>query len=253
MAEKKSIYSLEQSSSAPLGLNSREDILNFVSHSVENTRRWMASNEFNLAKSYEELKVHICFTLRIAGGLGEQNFIFRAIPLGRQECELPTMLEFSGDSSARGNDCGGDNQSVLVGITELVQTPEKIIRSEVWLERFHDCKNCIGNISGTSGLATFHLGRSVPEGEMSIPSLAAGSDVTGLVKGSSHIKNRIRGDAVEHDWKALGELDLMKILSGIRITFSDLTVWVTCEEGISLPGEINNVVLCSCEHVPRTF
>ena len=150
---------------ATLCFNSHEDAIDFANKSFQDTVRWQAVNDVDFAKRYERGGLHVAIDIEV-GSFADPSkchLIFVAVP-GRihnslhgtaaQNSEIP-KLEFIGD------DCHRAKDSMFVGISQLVQGPQGVIPSLVWLERFHDRKDVWRDFFGTTRRSVFYFCGSI--------------------------------------------------------------------------------------------
>jgi|GEM_PF-3470237 len=254
----------EKSDSLSLSFNSHKDALNFVDHCAENANRWLSSNNVNFAERYKKGEAEVCITLYLAAESNAHEFklIFRAVPVRSPNSEGATSVENGAVTTPnrnfeapRGNN-DGDDDFVFAGITELVQCPQEIVPSFVWLTRKHQVKDFFRDVLGSSVLAAGSLSSVSPKREMCMSSLGAASDghsISSVIKGGSHGVDRIRSNTLQSDWDGLSKSDLKHILKGVVIALDNLNVRVGLIECSDLRFKLVDTALGVLNAVPGTF
>jgi hypothetical protein len=140
---------------------------------------------------------------------------------------------------------------VFLGVTELVQGPEGVIPSLVWLEppkyRSDFRRQIPTNVPRTVDVVV-EVGQRVGEGkvglfELNVPTRDRGG-VAGLVEGGSEVAGNIEQNAGKHLGQLSRELDLVNMLSRLRIFINDMGPRVTIDKVIDQHIEILDVLLC---------
>jgi hypothetical protein len=238
--------SLKESNPPSLSFKSHDDAVNYANQLVEDSNRWLAVHNINLCQRYENLNLEVDAVCRSVYEMGDYHLVFRAVPSGR-ETKGKGALEAGVASIATASSYSNWNDNfVFVGVTKLVQGPEKVIPSFVWLKRNHQVKDFFGQILGLGFYSTLHLGESIPEREMRVLPVGIGSDsdsVTSLIKSGSHVVNTIRRNTGQADWHEFSQLDFVKILSSVSILFDDLGVWITFKESRGFPLKFSHAAL----------
>lgn len=230
----KSANSPKKPKSQPLTFNSHQDALNYVSQLAEHGRGWNSRNSLSIADRYENGNLYVALQLRSVASGANYNFVFRAIVDGESWSKIPP----SGESA----NAGMQNGFVFIGITQMVQIPQKIVPSFVWIACDHYVKDLWGDILGSSILATLNLGGSQPEREMGIPSLVGGSGNSGgipsLVERSAKIYDNIESTPSKQIWDSLNTSNFMIILSGLRVEFGNDLEWRLITEDQNFPFKL---------------
>jgi hypothetical protein len=183
--------SLEKTNPNRLCLDGTDDAFDGKSKAVEHRFSRHSGRGLNFIESYEHLDVELVFKTTFPGRSSEFDLVFSAIPfkpLGE--------IKVDGAGHARPDTAGANGNShwaddaVFVGITQLVQTPEKVIPSLVRLERSHDREDFVGDFFGACFPVTHNARSIVMEGEIAIPPAPAVGDcdsVSTLVKSASQV------------------------------------------------------------------
>jgi hypothetical protein len=244
--------SFEQIDSESLQFDSPDDAIHYAKQCVENSKHWLAVHNVNLCECYENLYLEVDLIVRSMSEMGDYHLIFRAVPLG-WEAEGNNFTKISLVKGAvSGSDSDWNDDFMFVGITKLVQSPKKIIPSLVWLKRNHQVKDFFRNVLGWPFYSTLHFGEVVPEGELSLAgAMPSGQSngISGLIETGAQAIYGVKGDPSQCVWHRLSELDLVKILRCIRISFSDCGVGFTIDKDSNLPFKITNMSLGMIETV----
>jgi hypothetical protein len=247
--------SQEQSEPPRLSFDSREDALDYARKLVEDSRRWLSVHNVNLRQRYEDARLEIAVECRTAPDAEQFHLIFRAIPDGRpHEMSELNVAEYGVvETKGSGVHRNRSDDLVFVGITEFVQSPQKVIPSLVWLKRHHQVEDVFRDLLGGARDSTLRFGYVVTEREMSMLTVLASSDAdskSGLVESGAKIVKRIEDNTWQFDWQRLCEFDLVRILGAIRVYVHESGVWIAVREGAGLPFECLNVTLGVVKAVP---
>jgi hypothetical protein len=245
---------------AALSLGSHQDALDFVAHSVEDQFCRPIAENFNAIDRYRKGEFAAYLEI-IAGRHGHQcHLAFSRVPPDSSTCWTsnvalgPTMVDF-GVEGGRGVIDGERYESaVFLGITELVQGPEGIIPSFVWVESSKDREDfrrqMFARFSSPIDMG-IELIESVGEREVGLFrrdfATSHSGGVSGLVEHGAKVIYGIENDAWQHDRQWLGELDFVKILSGLRLFINEVGPWVTVDKLRLNSIEVGDVMLCANE------
>src|SRR5262249_45040104 len=126
----------------------------------------------------------------------------------------------------RGGDIERDQSAVFLGVYDLVESPENVIRSFVWLQRCKKIADIRWQILGRSGQLVPQFVFGWRKGEFDSlqlrPLSSEGGSVTGLVENRTEIVGNVEKGA----WQRLGELarelDFANMAAGLRIFIDDI-------------------------------
>jgi hypothetical protein len=144
-----------------------------------------------------------------------------------------------------------NKSAVFLGVTELVQGPEGVIPSFVWIEPAKQRYDFRGAI--LADLPAFNIvieaGKVISERKVSsfgvsLATCDSGS-VASLVQHSPHIANGVKEDAGEHFRQLLREFDFVNIRSRLRILINNVGPWLTFNKVVNERIEILDVMLCA--------
>jgi len=146
--------------------------------------------------------------------------------------------------------------AVFLGVTELIQGPEGVIPSFVWVEAPKQRQDFRWQILAAA-TANYRVesGKIVPEGELSTFridfSSRDGARVTRLVENCAEIISGVENYAGEIGWKPPRELDLVKVLTSYEILLNNFGPWLVIHKLIDFGIEIVDVMLCAQDREAR--
>jgi len=229
-----------------------QDTLDRINKNIERSNERLALYNRGFIESYVRGKLHV--VLGIGAESSKYNLLLRAIPSMQRDVDDLSFRnpEFSKDrpKSHRNEPC-----SVLDGITEIVERPEKVIPSTVRLECFNEVPNVHRNILGPSFHVSAKVNGAAAEGKRcvlgSYHSDSNGDRVSGSVKGIAEVMNGIGCDVGNGNWQDLRGFELASLLAGnIRIMLFKNQVRVGIYKGGNLPFQVRYVFLCACDLTP---
>jgi len=146
---------------------------------------------------------------------------------------------------------GWDEGEMFVGVSNLVEGPEGIIPSFVSLAPLKERTDFRWQILASAGRVVPEISFGEPKGKFDrFQGRAFGGDgggVTSLVKDGAKIVNGVKKDAWQHVRQWPNELDLVNILSGLRIFIDDVGPCVSVDKAIGDSIEVVDVMLCARE------
>lgn len=225
------VFSLNDSYSSGLRFDSHQDAIDFANKCVQDSINWQSIHKFDICSRYELLELEIEVKFSAPWSVKDFHLIFRAVP-HHGITNPKTKSGRSCQLNPTGMGSYGDNDFVFVGITKLVQGPEKIIPSFVWLKRNHQIKDFFGQFFGTSIHRALRISQSSPEGEMGVTSAflnSSGDRISGLVKRGTETIGGIENDSRQGSWHGFSQLQLMNLLGSVRAFINDSGVGVTFE------------------------
>jgi hypothetical protein len=183
--------------------------------------------------------------------------------LGNQECDLVFVsiegVLTNGGPAGTDDICGVDNPrfidfdrkkgAVLLCVTKLVESPQIVIPSFVWLLRAEQRNDFRGTIFADlpSINIVIELDSVVSEREVRpFQSSVAASEsrsVSRLVENRAKIIGNIEQDARQHFRHFLGEFNLVDMVPRIRILLDNMGVWLAVDKIVDVRIEVTNVLL----------
>jgi hypothetical protein len=144
----KKMASRNQTDFSSLRLSSNEDISDFVSHSVQSSRDWLASHDLNLTKRYIKGELYLVLYRCFRTGNDEYDLLFACVPPWYRNLQKIRRPLHGFNVHTLRDQPNRDNHFMMVGVAYSVECPEKIVPSFVWLERSKKRLNLIGEIFG---------------------------------------------------------------------------------------------------------
>ncbi len=240
--------------SAPLCLNSGNGAFDLARQSVENSKNWLAANNFDVVEHYirGHLEVVCRKTPPFADG-GYHYLILRAVPHPRDgnATGQPNVLH-----REAANYCEyGPDESVFAGIADLVEGPQQVIPSGVWLKRNHQIEDFRRKLIGVTSGAASSFSLVVPERERALfppPSAGPSDDVADLVQRRAEISKSVIGVAADAAGQGLHQLNLQNFLLGARVVLSRQNVGLATKEGSEIVADSLSVALGVLKPILRT-
>lgn len=233
----------EKTNAARLCFDSHEAALAFAQHGVEDANRWLAAHSPKLADRYEKLELEVVSRIVSVFHPHDYHLIFRCVPDGWPRAGTVHSDLAKVDLGGGGGEDHGKQDFVFVGITQLVQRPEKIIPSFVWLKRHHHVKDFFRHVAGLPFFSTLcvHFPDVIPKGELGMTAIRPSGDsgsVASAIQGRAQMGEDFKGDVRQGDWQGFSELELMHVLSSVSICFNDYGVWVTTDVRDDFPFQL---------------
>ena len=168
------------------------------------------------------------------GRASKFSLIFRGVPQRNSKRIWPDQsgVFYAG----KGSHAHQHDSLMFIGITEIVQTPQKVIPSEIWFACNHQVKDFFRDVLGTSICSTLDLGEILAERELrKSGSVDLSGSIARLIENTPQITNDIEGTSGECVWNRLNELGLMHVLHGFRIELDDVLARVFLTESVYFP------------------
>lgn len=238
---------LHEADTFGLRFDSHDDALNFAAKQVEDSKRWQAAHELNIAKHYASGNLELCLKCAARFHAGQFHLVFSAIPYESHDFKTAAAKLSVFKNDLAGLDRNGNNDRVFVGITEFVQCPEKIVPSFVWLESANEILDFYRDFFTASVDLLVQAGTLISEGKSRVVSFSSSGDssrVTRMIERGSQAVDCVKDSEGESLWHRLNKLDLVNFLGGIRICLDDRGARVRVDELSNLPFEISDLTLC---------
>ncbi len=207
----------DKSESAALSFGSHQDALDYAARFVEESSRRFAAQSLNAVDCYLKGEVAAYVRIKSSRNGHQSHLMFVSIPASSDPVRANRMAD-TGTIRDFGHEIGqgipnpdGDESAVFLGITKLVQGPEGVIRSFVWLET---PKNRID----------FRWNVLAP----------ANNTIIGIEEDAEKILRRLSN-----------EPDFVNFLSRLRISIDEFGPWVTVDKVTDHGIEITDVMLCA--------
>lgn len=239
----------KESDSLGLRFDSHDDALDYARAVVENANRLLAVKELNVANRYieGELEIHLVSYWDRT----EYHLVFRSIPNRPIKAKGWPATNLGNADGYISRDCpDGSDDVVFICATELVECPEKVIPSFVWLERPHKVADFIRQVLTPPLECTLELGGVGSEREVRWLNGSKTRDgVQGLVERGAEVGGSVRSNTRQIDGQLLEKFQRVQLARAIVITLNDNAVGVRIEENITLPLKVTDVILCKSDVV----
>lgn len=198
-----------EADSASLCFNSHDDALSHASKLVEDSARWLAVHELDIANSYIRADVEIHVVLSRWHDAKEFHLVFLPIPNGvhnsrpRREGRVLKV-----DASAKDGD--GADDRVFVGVTELVKCPQGVVPSFVWLERADEVNDFFGHVLESSLYGVVKMRLVGPDWEESV--LQSRDGEYGLIQGIAKVASGVGDDAFQSTLQSASLICAVRLL-----------------------------------------
>lgn len=261
------LASSDKAEAATLSFRSHQDALDYAAHRVEYSNRIVTSQNLNAIDLYLKGEVAAYVRIKSSRDHSQYELAFLRVPT------LKEALWHSGGGPSRSiirrccaemSHCHpegrGNEGTVFLGVTELVQSPKETIPSFIWLEANKERQDFRREMLVSLSLpvpASFNLGKAIPEREIGLErfdvSAGDGACVPGLVKDGAQVVGSVEQDAGQHiRWFACKD-DFVHFLSRLRILINDVGPR-GCVSEVSKHGiKIEDVMLCAVESEMRAM
>lgn len=200
----------------------------------------------NIAESYIKGVIELHCEFSVDGRFGKYHLVFGAIPLGALEDFETFTLTRSLRHKAGSPHHDRPEDSMFIGVTKLVQSPEKVIPSFVWLKRAHQVKNFFREFSAATIKGVWEFGSRTCEREKGVIGGEAAQlrDRTdSLIESSPEVINNVDDMAVKSTRHLFSQLELEQLVSAVSVKISDSSVVVGLEERIHFPLKFGYVIV----------
>lgn len=243
------VPNLNEAESRGLSFGSHQDALDFARKSVEDSHRWLLGQKVDFAEDYKKGNIEIVIRVRTGRDTHQFEFVFVAVPFGKIEGNSPSSDNDLVDLDASGSRCIGAEDAVFIGVRQLVQSPEQIIPSFVWLKRAKDRNDIRRNIFAAPLYDSVKLVGTFGEGEIRrfciTDACCGGYGKANLVQRRPEVVDGICSEVHQFfgDWGSKFEFD--NLLASVRVALSPMGVRLFVVEGLEDSCKIVDVFLCA--------
>lgn len=234
--------SLKQPNLVGLSRDSTQGATNSFQHLIQDIVYRPEPNNFHFIENYLGGKLDIVLEFSVKASPCHFHFVFRAVPSSLGPANgVKVMRNNPSQYRAHGNE--GNNNLVLIAIAELVQCPQGIIPSEVWLAVDHDIKNALRDIAGP----TFTLRscnnfiEAIPKREVGmLPSASRcpRDSESSMIQCGTQIVKGVKYNAWNLGGHWLNQLDLENMLTRISIMLDNGFAGICINEVINYPYQL---------------
>lgn len=231
--------------------------MDFARQSGEDSKRFLAAHNINFIERYVKSECAIKFKFGIGAADCGYNLLFFAIPAGRRKSDM----KFAVGGSFYGHRLTPQQpypnwreHPVFVTDAYLVQGPEEVVPSLVWLEPTKQVPDLLRNILGVSK-RVFEVRFGLGEREVAVPGINRTAGNRDGVPCGIECFPQVVGSIANYFGKSgrqwLDDLNFVNELVGkVRVSLSDTFVGAALLESVHSDLEIPNVLLCPCEFAP---
>jgi hypothetical protein len=249
---------------AALRFGSQQDAFDYIAHSKQNMARLGITENVKPFDGYAEgkLECRVCFFAR--GSNCQYQFLFKRAPyeiaaIWAHDLTYQDSLNFSSREEGNGLANAGRNEgAVFLGVTEVVNSPEGVVPSFVWVTPPKECsdlrRQVSADVSGAINIVV-QIGETVCEGEIGLPRIFLPASnrggVTGLVEHGPQIVGCIEKNTGKHMWEVESKLNFVDVVSRIRIFIDNVGPRLAFDKFVNQRIEITDVMLCPNESKTR--
>lgn len=154
--------SLDVAESSGLCFKTSQDAIDYASKTVKEANDWLIFHNVDFAERYAKQELCLIFNRFVRTSYGVYDLVFVAIP------ERHLLMVKNLENLTRNKICNsGTNpdrgkHSMFVGVTYLIESPEKVIPSFVWLEITKDRPDVMREIFKDSAIVEISLSGGFP-------------------------------------------------------------------------------------------
>jgi len=247
--------SLNNTEAARFGVDSHHDAVYLVPDLVKGAQDFTSRYDLDFAKSYEQAETEVVVELSSGAERNKYHLVFFSVPyVGLRHLEEPGAVSASAHRESSGSN--GNNDFVFLGVTNLVQGPEKVIPSGVRLEPTKQRLDVAGNVfTPTAELGGHSVDASSErEGGGFGVAFARGKcyRVTRSIESTAKIAHDFCSDVGNIGWHGLSEPDLANLMARlIRVRLYDLFAWVELVEIVNFPLKVGKAFISPSEFAFR--
>jgi len=238
----------DQTDTAALCFRTQHDALDYASHGIEQRNRVFALNNlFRIADNYRIGELSLRLMLRL--GQKQYDLVFVSVEAGApKDARAVEWLAWKTESSLP--EGVRDQQSVLLGVCDIIQCKQGVIPSFVSLEGFKERHNLSRQILQTIDFVR-PMGRVARKRKMRgilAPTVLDLDSPCHLIEAAAQIVDSIEHDARQVVREGSVEAGYVGISPGFTISFNDIGVWFVRRECSDLGFEICDMVICATEN-----
>lgn len=271
---------LDETEAPALCFRSAQDAIDYAHHVAEDSNRRLAALCLDAVERYVKGDVCLVITANFVRHSCQCDLVFIGVPVGifdTHSADKSPRVDDVGNidhavvpknrgelrnqqrANVRPADIEGNERAVFLGVTELIQGPEGVIPSFVWVEAPKQRQDFRWQILAAA-TANYRLdsSRVVPEGKLTSFRIEFSSghraSVTTLVQDCAQIVSGIKNNVGQLDWQPPLKDDLMHLMSGIvGIGLDPVGPRLITYELIDFGIEIVDVMLCALDGAARTL
>ncbi len=238
----------------------KNDVSDKLCHLMQRFDNRLALDNLRLVERYIEMEFHILLHFRMLDGVDFVASIERDRSYALQSSNksergtIGLVSESDSDltpfrwrhASRRIRDAGGQQQTVLVNLVKLMETPERIIPSFVWFERVESFYDILPKSLYFSTNVGRHVFRgTVNNGELIPTSFLSGSQgkrVSNMVKGTSQVMKNIPNGVESFERNVRNATEIITAFSNFQIVLDRDCIWLGLPESLKGRMQILDVL-----------
>ena len=245
-----------ESEPSALRFGSHQDAMDYVRHSVEDASCRMASQNLNAIDRYIKGEVAAYVAAVHWRSKSQYHSVFRCIPSEPVVLEVAhaggphVVLGINVDGRSGCSDFKRDERQVFFGISDLIESPEGVVASQVTLEPFKDVTDFRWQILASAGYPMSEVHFAIAEGKRDVFGGTVGGDaggVSALIQDCAEVACGVEENAGEIHRQFAFKLDFVDMLRRIRLFIDRVGPRLTVFEFGDNPFEITDVMLCATE------
>jgi hypothetical protein len=229
--------SLEVPEASRLSFDTGQDALDYAAEVTQEFDGWLRQSQANIVKAYKDGQIELLLQFRCPLPLPShwpisiRSGMVHLVGHGIERKSTPAL-----ERDLDHGDMGFCSQQglMLLKAGQLVECPEGVVPSSVWLKRSHEIKHCGGDVLRPVSPLRVQINGVVTERKVSVvASFPDGhcDEVAGMVKSTAQVDQRIACESADPVGKRLREPEEAEIVSWIeRIVLNDQCVWLTLSE-----------------------
>lgn len=244
--------------SSGLRFDTSDDALDFARDCVERSKHWRARKYFNLAEDYVKGATNLVIQFRTTADPQKFCLVLRRIPSVVSEARRANDRPCFDVGAVTHRRCSqGDKHAVCFDVSGLVETPQGLIPSLVWLEIFKEHPYPGRDVNQLPVQFVVHVEAGGGEGERG-PLVGASrmerdsASINGMIKSIPEVGKSILGDRRKLP-RNLSETQLVNILTCTRVIVDDKGIWLALDEALDPSIEIIDVIPRSLDNFARTI
>jgi hypothetical protein len=245
--------SFYQANSAGLRFDFENDALRHATEIVEDYRRRFRARKLTVLHRQVNSELEVVVKFNTALNARVWDFIFRAIPPRVLIKSNTTTPSAAFDFAAMSGASNQGNKRMFAQISEIVDGPEIVIPSWVWLKRSKQRLDFCWNILRGTPHSVLELAGIPGEGEnaevqIRIVGSEVGSGPNGMIEACSDVFDNLSCKQTPPEGKPLSQANFINVVSGIsRVRLDNLRIWFLTKKTVTFSFESVEVFLCSCK------
>jgi hypothetical protein len=232
-----------------LGIQGVQNSLDYLNEVAKQCDYRFAMRDLDIVKSYVQSKIHPVLKLVSNDESADFDLVFRPIPLrpNRNADDAPFAFEVAQERSAADGEHG-----VLISNSYLIECPEGVVTSSVWLDLPKERANFDRNILAPSSHVVLEFSGTSGERESGTSGFRLSADnrnaVAGNVKRGTQVVGSLFGKAGDAVWEWFLKPDFVDLmLRVIRVKLRHNGVWACLEKDSRFNFKISDVLLCASD------